>query len=300
MTDPAARPGLWMLAGALAFAVMGALTHAIGARIDWMVAAWFRASFMFVAAVLLARSAGVRLAVWDPPTLWTRSLAGSFSLVCNFYALSHLPVAEALTLSNTQPLWIALLSVPLLRQAPSMAEVVGVTSGLAGVALIQRPDLEGDGLAAGAALLGALSAAVAMMGLHRLRGLDPRAIVAHFAGVASLVASACLVARPESFASHLFDPVTIGMLLAMAGSGTVGQFLLTRAYSSGPPARMAVIGLVQVVFALGFDVALWHRAIPPATLIGIALVMAPAAWLAARHRRRLDVSRHLEPEPATA
>ncbi len=63
---------------------------------------------MVVVAAGLARLAGAPLAFWRPRALWVRSLAGSFSLVCNFYALSTLPVADAVTLMNVQPLWVVL------------------------------------------------------------------------------------------------------------------------------------------------------------------------------------------------
>ena len=42
-----------------------------------------------------------------------------------------------------------------------------------------------------------------------------------------------------------------------------------------------MLGLSQVVFGLGFDVLLWHRAMSPATLAGMVLVVAPTAWLLA-------------------
>ena len=59
-----------------------------------------RALVMFASTATWARAAGVRLVVFDPPTLWVRSLAGSFSLVCTFYAMTRLPVAEVLTLTR--------------------------------------------------------------------------------------------------------------------------------------------------------------------------------------------------------
>ena len=92
-----------MLGGAFCFAAMGATTHALGPRCDWLVVALVRALIMFASTALMARAAGVRLVVFRPPTLWMRSLAGSFSLVGNFFALTRLPVADAITLSNTYP-----------------------------------------------------------------------------------------------------------------------------------------------------------------------------------------------------
>lgn len=274
-----------MLAGSFAFAAMGALTHALGPRCDWLVVALVRAVFMFTTTALLARASGVRLAVWKPPTLWMRSLAGSFSLVCNFFALTRLPVADAITLSHAYPLWIVVLAAILARRWPLPNEALGVACGLAGVVLIQRPHLGGDCLAAIVALISSVSSAVAMLGLHRLRGVDARAIVAHFAGVASLVAAVGLLTRPDVLQWSIFEPWTIALLLGVCLSGTFGQVCLTRAYAAGPPTKVAVVGLTQVVFAMLFDVAFWGRTITPTTFAGFGLVIAPTAWLTMRGLR---------------
>ena len=279
--DRAARPALWMTCGALAFALMGTLAHALGPRCDWLLIALVRAVFMFTSTALLARAAGVRLVVLEPRTLWVRSLAGSFSLVCNFFAMTRLPVADVLTLNNAYPIWIVLLSALALRRPPAGREALGVACGVLGVVLIQRPHLAGDDLAILVALGGSVSTAVAMLGLHRLRGLDARAIVAHFAGVASLVAGGWLVVRRHAIGPAVFEPATLLMLLGVGVTGTIGQFFLTKAYAAGAPARVAVIGLSQVVFAMAFDAALWGRGITPATLAGSCLILAPAAWLMA-------------------
>src|SRR5262249_53812018 len=122
MTDPSVRPAPWMLSAAPAVALMGAPAHALGARCEWMGVAPGRAGLMLATTALLARGAGVRLAVWEPPTLWMRSLAGSFSLVCNFFALARLPVADALTLTNAHPLWIVALTSLLGRRRPPASE----------------------------------------------------------------------------------------------------------------------------------------------------------------------------------
>lgn len=282
MTDPAARPALWMLLGAFAFATMGAMTSALGPRCDWLLIALVRVLFMFVMAASLSRSTGVRLVLWRPPTLWLRSLAGSFSLVCNFFALTRLPVADVLTLSNAYPLWIVVLSAFLLRRLPSLAEVVGVASGLLGVALIQRPSLSGDDFAASVALASSVATALAMLGLHRLKGVDPLAILAHFSGVASVIAVTWLVARRGEIAPGRPDLVTMLLLLGVGVSGTVGQFFLTKAYAAGVPAKVAVISLTQVVFGMAFDMAFWGRTLTPSGLLGFALVLAPTAWLTSR------------------
>jgi drug/metabolite transporter (DMT)-like permease len=234
MTTGSSRLGgghavLWMLSGACSFALMGTCVHALGTHCDWLVVALSRAIFMFVSTGLLARMAGVRLVVFEPPTLWMRSLAGSFSLVCNFYAMTKLPVADAITLSNAHPLWIVLATAFLLRESPALAEWLGVATGLAGVVLIQQPHLGGDQLAVIVALLSSVSTAIAMLGLHRLRHIDARAVVCHFAGVASLVAGVWVFFRPEAWSRNLLAPTTLLLLLAVGICGTLGQYCVTRA-----------------------------------------------------------------------
>jgi len=278
-----------MISGALCFAVMGTLAHALGSRCDWLTIALVRVAFMFASALAAARVAGAGLVFWRPGSLWPRSLAGSFSLVCTFYALTRLPVGDVLTLTNTYPLWVFALACLEFRRRPSAADSLGVVCGLAGVALIGRPHLGGDGRAAAVALAGSLGTAVAMVNLHRLRGVDPRAVVAHFAGVATVILGGWSLARGfRAVPGASLAPagsVDASVLLMLAGvglTGTVGQIFLTKAYAAGPPTRVAVLGLTQVVFGVGFDALVWRRALGPVTLAGTALVLVPTAWLLAR------------------
>src|ERR1700680_4102077 len=110
----AVLPYGWMLFGALAFSMMASLTHALGPVCDWQIIAISRTALALPFALLLSLEAGAKLVFWGPRALWVRSIAGSVSLVSPFYALTQLPVADVLTLTNIFPIWVALLSWPLL------------------------------------------------------------------------------------------------------------------------------------------------------------------------------------------
>jgi len=276
------RASLYILGSSLSLATMGAMTHSVGSRCDWLIIALVRAVMMLTTSASLAVSSGSELVVWRPRSLWVRSLAGSCSLVCNFYALTRLPIADAITLFSIQPLWIVLITALILRRPPTRGEFLGVACGLTGVVLIEQPHLSGDRLAAMVALLSSVSSAVAMLGLHRLRQIDSRAVVAHFAGVASLISLVWLILRQDVLSPGLLEPMTWVYLLGIGATGTIGQILLTKAYAVGAPAKVAVVGLAQVVFAMIFDVVLWGRYLDPIGLIGFALVMAPTTWLSIR------------------
>jgi drug/metabolite transporter (DMT)-like permease len=215
-----------------------------------------------------------------------RSIVGSFSLILSFYALSSLHISTSYTLFNTFPLWVSLLAWPVLGERPTVAVGLALASGAAGVVLIENPH-DGFRWASAAALLAALCTAVVMLGLHRLRYLDPLAIVVHFSGVATVFALcylAATVTRTPLDASRLAEPTTLFLLAGVGFFSSIGQIAMTRAFSLGPPQRLAVVGLAQVVFALGFDFAFWGRTLGAAQFAGTLLVLAPVAWLVSRPR----------------
>jgi drug/metabolite transporter (DMT)-like permease len=281
-------PAIWMITAAFCFATMGALTHAAGPHCDWLLIAFCRIAITFVVAVGLAWLGGARLVLFTPRTLWLRSIAGTISLFCSFYALTHLPVADVLTLTNTYPLWIVLMSIRRLNPRELGIDLVCVLSGVVGVVLIQRPYLSGGGnLAVLIALVSSIAAAIAMLGLHRLRTVDAAAVVAHFAGLGSLAVAFWVGFHPGTVFKASLDGSTLGLLLGVGLTGTLAQVFLTKAFASGPPTKISVLSLTQVVFAMIYDVAFEGRVLTPSTLVGFLLVLTPTAWLIL-HAGRLE------------
>jgi len=276
-----------MLSGSLAFAIMASLAHALKQNCTWQVIALVRSSLAFLFAVLLVKAAGASLVVWKPGTLWVRSIAGSISMVCTFFALPQLPVADVLTLTNMFPIWVAILCWPTLGEVPTVSVWASAVSGIAGVALIQQPHFTQGNYACFVAVLGSFATAVAMLGLHRLSWIDPRSIVAHFSGVAVVfcLGSLFLFERTVPVAGTWELPV-LGLLLGVGLTATIGQLCLTKAFTSGPPAKVAVVGLSQIVFALVFDVLFFGRSLSWPTFLGIVLVVSPTLWLLT-HRETL-------------
>ncbi|WP_165249005.1 DMT family transporter [Paludisphaera soli] len=290
-------PAAWMISAALCFATMGSMTHAVGSRCDWLLIAFIRIFSTFVFSLMLAIAGGARLVLWKPPTLWWRSIAGTISVACTFYALTRLPTADVLTLTNTYPLWIVLTSFLHRGRGGRLTDLACVVCGVLGVVMIQQPHgaEKGDVGAVAIALVASVTTAVAMLGLHRLKAVDARAVVAHFSGLASLSLGLWLMfAHPLTSADIPREPGAMALLLGVGLSGTLGQVLLTKAYASGPPAKIAVLSLTQVVFGLVFDVALHGRQLTLPSLVGFVMVLGPTAWVTTRAARRP------RPEPEAA
>jgi drug/metabolite transporter (DMT)-like permease len=286
-TGASRRPYGYMLLGCAIFAVMGELVHALRPYCDWRWIALARSFLNLVFAMLLARLAGQRLVVWRPPSLWLRSLAGGVSLVCTFFALTHLPVADVLTLTNTFPLWVAVLSWPILGERPSAGVWLAVCCGVVGVALVQQPHLATGNPAVLVALGAAVATALAMLGLHQLEGLGAWPIIAHFSGVATLFCLAALLLPPPPFlAADCATGKALVLLLGVGLTATVGQFFLTWAFTRGAPSKVAVVGLSQVVLALILDMLLWQRSLEPLMGLGMVLILAPTAWVLLHRQAR--------------
>src|SRR4051812_24582009 len=171
MTHPGSRPYLFMLCGAFSFTLMVELAHhltQVSRQCDWQTVAAFRAGLVAVFAAVMARAAGARLVFW-PWRLWVRSVAGSLSMLCTFYSFAKLPAsADLVTLTNTFPLWVVILSWPLYGKPPGGKMVAAVLVGVAGVVLVEQPHLEAGNPGVYSALAAALFTAVAMLGLHSL------------------------------------------------------------------------------------------------------------------------------------
>jgi drug/metabolite transporter (DMT)-like permease len=271
-----------MLGGCFFTAWMGLFAHLLKDSCDWRLVALARSSVAFVVAFLLARLSGATLVFLRPSALWLRGCASSLSLLCTFFALAQLPTSEVMTLTNTLPIWVALLSWPLLRVRPALSVWAASVFGVCGVALIQAPHFDAGAKATSAvalSLTAALTSAVAMLGLHRLKGLHPWAVVVHYSGTATLFVLASWTIGSPPDLGGLAEKKTLLLLVAVGLAATLGQLCVTRAFTSGSPMRISVVGLMQVVFALGLDVLFEGPTVPLVTLAGIALVLAPTAWM---------------------
>jgi drug/metabolite transporter (DMT)-like permease len=270
-----------MLLSAVAFSVMAICTRALAPTCNWQVIAIFRTGLAMLFAALLAYRAGARFVVFKPDILWMRSLAGSISLICGFYAMTHHHVSDVVVLANMYPLWVAVLSWPLLGEIPPIEVWVAILLCIGGLCLMQPPTAIDGQWAYAAAVLSSFTSGIALIGLHQLKDLDPRAIVTHFSGVALIMSIVASVAV-EPTKPYEFDWQTVLLLVGVGASATVGQLLLTKAFTAGNAARVSVIGLSQVAIVMLLEWLIWGRTFTPQTLCGMALVVAPTGWMMLR------------------
>jgi drug/metabolite transporter (DMT)-like permease len=287
MTSPPLRPYFWMLCGCFWFSWMGVFAHSLSGTCDWQMVAFFRSFLATLFATIIALAMGAKLVWFHPRVLWIRSIAGSLSMLFTFFSLTHLPVSDVLTLTNTFPIWVALLSWPMAGERPTLGVFLAVQCSVAGVAITQKADFSQFQPAHFSALVASGMTAIAMLGLNRLKGVGSMAVVVHFSGVSTLFC----------FAAYLFGDREFGItsssqsdnLFALVGVGafaTIGQVFLTKAFRAGSATKVSVVGLSQVVMVMLYEGVVQHREFTVWQLLGTVLVLGPSAYLMAREHRK--------------
>lgn len=276
----------WVLLSAFCFASMGALSHDAAASSGWLGVVFARAfvNFLFVAALAIVTSKPLILFA-APKNLWVRSITGTCSMFGTFYAFTHLPIAEAICISNTTPIWMALLVSFMARMGLSYSVWAGVACGTIGVVLVQQPEFQQGSLAIIAGLGGGFFGAIAVYNLHLVKNIHPTTIVAHFSLIASI--ASFLAMLPSLYAAPWGTGWTVPVFLKLIGvgaMGTVGQLAMTRGYITGDPAINAIVALAQVAFGAAFDILIWERSFDPASIIGIILITSPTLFFVVEQR----------------
>jgi drug/metabolite transporter (DMT)-like permease len=264
-----------------AFSWMMTLTPLANQGCGWQLVAIFRCTIPLVVVTAWACWDGAKLTL-GTPVLWIRSLAGSCSLVATFYALTHLPVTEVSAVSNIFPIWIALLSWPILGQFPGPLVWVSIACSVAGVFVLQGAQLQAGDPSVLVVVVASMFTAVAMMGLNRLRDLDPRAIVVHFSATALMFAIASYFIFPAEPAKAPFDWTHLAELIGVGLAASMGQYGLTRAFTAGDPAKVSVASLSQFAMIFVLDIVVLGNSIDMDRIWGIPLILGPTLWLMAQ------------------
>lgn len=269
-----------MILGGFSFATMGALTFALGKKCDWMLIAFIRMFFTFILTLSFSVKAEIKPFLLNRPLLWFRSFIGSGGMLATFYALTKLPVSDVSVVTETRPIWVALLAGVILGEFTNKKIWITIVLSLIGVFLIEEPHLDEKNFAVFVALLASLLGAVVMICLRKLRDIDPRVIVTHFSGTASVVAiTLYFLVNSEANFSVVFNPEIALMLFGVGIFGTMGQLAMTKAFSIGEAPGVASAGFAKVGFASLYDILIWKHIFPLSTITGMILILGSSFLL---------------------
>ena len=285
----------WMLVAAFFFALMGLLVKLEGANYSSTELMFYRSitGFLVIFFIALIRQGSLLTQYWRLHI--QRSVCGIISLWLYFYGITHLPLATAVTLNYTSPLFLALIMVGVLKEQARAPLIAALSLGFVGVALVLKPHLGPDQWVAG--LAGILSGLFAGMVFLNVRAMgevnEPEwRIVLYFTFLSSLVSGLMLTVSfyrenlgipldwiPE--APHWLMWNQIPLLLAIGISALFGQLCMTRAYKTGAVWLTSNFAYFTIVFSSLFGVVFHSEWLSPMAWTGIAVIISAgglATW----------------------
>lgn len=209
---------------------------------------------VFAAVILLRAHTRPRLTRDAWVYLLLRAFFGTLGILCNFYAVDRLVLADASILNKMSPFFAILCSYFVLKEKITPARMAIVLGAFVGSLFVIKPSFQNTSLLpALVGLLGGLGAGIAYTMVRKLGQLGVKGpfIVFFFS------AFSCLVTLP--YLIFNYSPMTGTQLLCLllAGlSATGGQFTITAAYIYAPAREISVYDYSQIIFSsmLGFFV----------------------------------------------
>lgn len=276
--DPARSRGrLHLVASALGFGLMALFVKVAGRTLPTSEIVMARACISLGLSWLLLRRRNLSPWGHEKHLLLLRGVLGFGGLCCFYYAVTHLPLAEATVIHFTNPILTAVLATLLLGERSGLRVVLGLACGLGGTLLVARPPASGsvptlDPWAVTVAFGGALFSAAAYVTVRRLARSEAPLVIVFYFPLVAVPAALPWVAR-----DFVWPRGVEWLWLALVGAFTqIGQVQLTRGLRLLPAGQAMAIGYLQIVFAAVFGL-LWFGEVPPfATWAGCALIVAGA------------------------
>lgn len=262
---------MYVIMAAFGFSLMSVFVHLSG-DLPPFEKAFFRnaAALIFVTVVMLKNHVSFVPKKGSGVQLFCRAFFGTVGLVCNFYAIDRLVLADANMLNKLSPFFAIVFSVFLLKEKPTIVQILGVLTAFLGSVLIIKPT--GGSYASFPALIGALGglgAGVAYTFVRALgkKGENSYVIIFFFSAFSCLVCLPFMIMNPTAMSLKSF------LFLMCAGiCACIGQFGITRAYIYAPAKEISVYDYTQVLFAAVFGFFIFGQVPDFWSIVGYCLI----------------------------
>jgi len=289
------RAALLMFGSAMAFGLMAIAIRYATRFVPTQEVAFFRNAFGLLALLpMLIRPGHGSLRTQQLPRYFLRSAIGLASMLCGFWAIGHLPLSQAISLSYSTPLFVTIAAVLWLGEKVRVRRWAAVIAGFIGVLVIVRPGAHGFEAGSLVAVLAAMLSALVAIQIKQLTRVDsPDAVVLY----------TYLFWVPLSLVPALFVwvwPAGIAWLwlLATGVMGTVGQLLWTRALKLGEVSALTPISFTQLPLVVTLGWLLFGETLDRWTVIGALIILGSNAYIA--HREAVLSRRAATQAPSAA
>jgi len=276
--------------GIVMMVVATVLFAGASAASKWLVAAYPVGEVLFLrslssliacAAVMLPVTGLSVFATHRPRDHLLRGLSQSISQAALLLAFSLMPLAGAVAINFSSPLFAALVSIVWLKERAGWVRGTALVVGFLGVLIVTNPGANSLTLGALFALINAVmygSVTVAVRGMTRTESANT--LVIWQLAVLAFFHSFLLV-----FGWRWPTPLDAAMLFGTGFVNAVGQWFWTRALHLAPAAAVTPFYYLMLVWALVIGFVVWGDVPTPSLLVGSVIVVATGLFLFLREAR---------------
>lgn len=214
-----------------------------------------------------------------------RSIAGTAGVVCNFYAIGHLPIADASILNKLSPFFAIVFSYFALKERPTKLDWIAIAIAFIGALFVMKPTLSVQAIPAISGLLGGLGAGLAYTFLRKATsaGVKGPFIVFFFSLFSCVVLSPALI-----FDYHPMTTFQLVSLILSGVSATGGQFFITAAYAKAPAKEISIYDYTIVLFTALLGFFFLDETPDLLSLLGYAIIIGISVfkWLYTRRNHK--------------
>ncbi len=262
----------WIIVAAVGFAIMGALVKLGAEKFTSSELVFYRSIFGLSLLLIYIKQQKLSIKTQYIKTHLARGIAGFLALLLFFYAIAHLALATAITLSNTSALFLGVLTPLFLHEKQSAHTYIALVIGFIGVSLLLEPNINhADFYANLMGLLAGFGAAIAYLCVRKLGKLnEPDWRTVFYFTLISTIGATIWMLVEEVHALNLKD---VPILLGLGASATIAQLAMTRAYRTGNTLVVACLGYSTPLLASLIGFVLWGESLKPIHWLGILLII---------------------------
>lgn len=275
---------LMIILSAFCFACMNVCVRLAG-DIPSIQKSFFRnlVAVIFAGAILYKKRLYPRVKKEYLGSLALRCIFGTLGVLCNFYALDHLLVADASILNKLSPFFAIIFSFLLLKEKIKPTQAFCVTLAFAGCLFIVKPGFQNASLIpALIGVCGGLGAGIAytmvrVLGTHGVKG---PIIVFYFS------AFSCAAVLPWILLHYVSMTMgQVGTLLLAGLFAAGGQFSITAAYTYAPARKISIFDYSQIIFATVLGFVLFREIPDIYSFVGYGLIILASLCMFLYNRR---------------
>ncbi|MEM0936774.1 MAG: DMT family transporter [Pseudomonadota bacterium] len=214
---------------------------------------------------------------------WTalRTLAAVITGVSAFTAFSTLPLAQVYAILFATPLFITVLSIPVLGEVVRLRRWAAVIVGLCGVLVVLRPGAQAMELGHLAALIAAIGASVAAIVVRKI-GREERPIVLM---LYPMLANVLVMGAVLPFVYVPLPGIDLAALTLIALFAFCASLLIIAAYTRAEAVIVAPMQYSQIIWASIYGALFFGEALDGQTLLGAGIVIASGLYILLREGR---------------